>query len=58
MDNMIPLEKTQISVFSHPGYHTQGKNEADIYGISVMRQVLLQTGSHLSEVTSGGSLGL
>lgn len=55
---MIPLEKTQISVFSHPGYHTQGKNEADIYGISVMRQVLLQTGSHLSEVTSGGSLGL
>lgn len=56
---MIPLEKNQINFFfSYPGYHTQGKNEADIYGISVMRQVLLQTGSHLPEVTSGGSLGL
>lgn len=44
--------------FSHPGYLRQGKDEANIYGISVMRQVLLQTCSHVSGVTNGGSQGL
>lgn len=53
VSSQIPIWKAQVKSFSfsHPGYLLQGKGEANIYGPSVTRQVLLQTCSHVSGVT-------